>query len=275
MPVHDSAVSEQNSSSLPAQKINLALRRTADQLLRQAGDSTSRIPPVIQSGKNAWRVILLKPFNYDRLPEILQTSLDIHSITQSYDVTVRRCKDNVIDLGYSYLDFAKKTGVACNGREMPSGCHYIEITFIQNSKKNSLETYITIIILIMCTLFVGVRMYRRQKLKPAINNDAATDWIEFGNSRLDLTNQILMSNNVRQTLTFREAKLMMLFATHPGQLLERDFIIRKVWADEGVLVGRSVDVFVSRLRKKLAGDTSVGLSVVHGVGYRLETVKVG
>jgi len=77
----------------------------------------------------------------------------------------------------------------------------------------------------------------------------------------------------RQTLTFRETKLLKLFASHCGQLLERDFIIQQVWADEGVLVGRSVDVFVSRLRKKISNDPSVGLSVVHGVGYRLETEK--
>lgn len=54
--------------------------------------------------------------------------------------------------------------------------------------------------------------------------------------------------------------------------MERDSIIQQVWADEGVLVGRSVDVFVSRLRKKLADDTSVVLAVVHGIGYRMEVL---
>ena len=75
-------------------------------------------------------------------------------------------------------------------------------------------------------------------------------------------------------LTFRETKLLRLFATNPDRLLERDVILRQVWADEGVLVGRSVDVFVSRLRKKLAADPSVGIAAVHGVGYRLETGKL-
>ena len=58
--------------------------------------------------------------------------------------------------------------------------------------------------------------------------------------------------------------------SHPGQLLERERILREVWADEGILVGRSVDMFVSRLRKKLAADPTVGIAAVHGVGYRLE-----
>lgn len=69
--------------------------------------------------------------------------------------------------------------------------------------------------------------------------------------------------------------MLCLFASSPNQLLERDFILQQVWADEGVLVGRSVDMFVSRLRKKLALDPSIGIVAVHGVGYRLETGKVG
>lgn len=102
-----------------------------------------------------------------------------------------------------------------------------------------------------------------------------TDWKEFGNSRLDVAGQVLMCGNVRQTLTFRETKLLRLFVSNPDQLLERDIILQQVWADEGILVGRSMDVFVSRLRKKLAGDPSVGIVAVHGVGYRLETGKLG
>lgn len=74
-------------------------------------------------------------------------------------------------------------------------------------------------------------------------------------------------------MTFRETKLLRLFASSPDQLLEREFILNQVWADEGVLVGRSIDVFVSRLRKKIAADPSIGIVAIHGVGYRLETGK--
>ena len=66
-------------------------------------------------------------------------------------------------------------------------------------------------------------------------------------------------------------KLLAFFARHPDQVLQRDEILQQVWADEGVLVGRSLDMFVSRLRKKLAGDPTVSIVAVHGVGYRLET----
>ena len=82
-----------------------------------------------------------------------------------------------------------------------------------------------------------------------------------------------MAGTVKETLTFRETKLLQLFANNVDRLLDRESIIQQVWADEGVLVGRSVDVFVSRLRKKIAADPTIAISVVHGVGYRLETSK--
>jgi DNA-binding response OmpR family regulator len=71
-------------------------------------------------------------------------------------------------------------------------------------------------------------------------------------------------------LTFRENKLLLYFANHPNQVLEREEILANVWGDEGLIVGRSLDVFVSRLRKILKNDTTLQLKNIHGIGYRLE-----
>ena len=92
----------------------------------------------------------------------------------------------------------------------------------------------------------------------------------FGNSSLDMTNLTLVSQTNTYNLTYREAKLLFLFTNNKNKVLERDFILKSVWEDEGIVVGRSVDVFVSRLRKMLAEDLNVKISAVHGVGYRLE-----
>ncbi len=265
--------SENKTEHLSPEKINLALRRTADALLRAAGDSTSRIPAIKQTGAGVWQVRLEQPFSYDTLPAVLQASLDVHGITQSYDVTVRRCDDGTIDLGYNYLDFVVNKGVACKGRDMPDGCHYIEISFLPVGVTNKLGLKTGAFVLLIFGGIAGFWFFQRHKRKELISDTPENEWIEFGNSRLDVTNQILMCSGVKHSLTFRETKLLMLFATRSGQLLQRDYIIQQVWADEGVLVGRSVDVFVSRLRKKLVNDPSVGLAVVHGVGYRLDALK--
>lgn len=265
------SAAEEPPEDFSPQKINLALRRTADGLLRQSGDSTSRIPAIEQGGAGVWRVRLEQPFDYQQLPALLQASLDLHGIRRPYEVSVRRCADATIDLGYHQLDYLQNNVVPCGGREMPEGCHFIEIKFFEKDGKKTFWVSKNGMLLLLLAGGLGLWFFRRQKSKPATAAVAGeTNWLEFGKSRLDVAGQVLLCGNKRQTLTFRETKLLRLFADNPDRLLERDFILRQVWADEGVLVGRSVDVFVSRLRKKLAADSSVGIVAVHGVGYRLE-----
>ncbi len=115
--------------------------------------------------------------------------------------------------------------------------------------------------------------YKKRNTPSEVISEKVSDWLEFGNSKLDVSGQQLKHGAVTQSLTFRESKLLYLFASNPGQLLERDYILQQVWADEGVLIGRSIDVFVSRLRKKLASDSSLRIVAVHGIGYRLEILK--
>ena len=274
MPLAHTFAAKNEIETLSPEKINLALRRTADGLLRNAGDSTSRIPAIEQTKDGKWQVRLEQTFSYELLPVLLHKSLELHGITQSYDVTVRRCDDGTIDLGYNYMDFMSKSGVACGGREMPKGCHYIEIAFLNVQNINNLWLKQGAGFFLLFSSLAGFWLFNRKKSKTLLSEISDTDWVEFGHSRLDVANQILICSGIRHTLTYRETKLLMLFATHSGQLLERDYIIQQVWADEGVLVGRSVDVFVSRLRKKLVNDPTIGLAVVHGIGYRLEALKL-
>jgi len=71
-------------------------------------------------------------------------------------------------------------------------------------------------------------------------------------------------------LTSKEAKLLRLFCLHQNKVIERDIIQKAIWEDEGYFVGRSMDVFISRLRKLLKEDPAVNIQTIHGVGYKLE-----
>lgn len=96
--------------------------------------------------------------------------------------------------------------------------------------------------------------------------------IRFGNSILDTTNQCLIIGTERIDLTYREGKLLKVFCMNKNKLLERHFITQTVWEDEGIIVGRSVDVFISRLRKLLKNDPLVKITNVHSVGYRFDVI---
>ncbi|MEQ1744471.1 MAG: winged helix-turn-helix domain-containing protein [Saprospiraceae bacterium] len=260
----------QSPQKPPSEKINLALRRTAHHLLAAAGDSNSRIPPVQQLESGIWRIRLERAFDYNRLPSLLQESFDRHGIHQTYDVAVLRCLDDELQLGYNALDYARDSTVPCGGRDMNAECYNLQITFADATPRFGL---LWALLLGGLALAGAWFFLKKRRPVPVAASPAETTGLTFGNSRLDVANQALMCGSVRHFLTYREAKLLHLFASHPNQLLEREYILQQVWADEGILVGRSVDVFVSRLRKMLRDDPSVRIAAVHGVGYRLETAR--
>jgi hypothetical protein len=261
-----------------SERVNLALRRTAHQLLRAAGDSTSRIPAVEQVGEQSWRLRLAHNLNYNSLPALLQAALELHNIHTPYDVAVLDCTGSTLQLGYHIEDLAQPnappmTDVPCTGRELSSDCYYIKLTLLAGSQPNSPMPLMGWFF--SAAMALGLYAIGRRPLKPAagaalVSNPEPAPTLAFGQCSLDVPNQRLSCCSSLHELTFREAKLLHLFAQHPNQVLDRSFIMANVWADEGVLVGRSLDMFVSRLRKMLRNDPSIQLVAVHGVGYRME-----
>jgi Transcriptional regulatory protein, C terminal len=255
-----------------SEKANLALRRTAHHLLKSAGDSTSRIEPVWQVNERTFSVRLTNTLDYDRLPKLLEESLKTHHIEQSYDVSVLNCKDGELELGYNYLDYKNNNEVPCGGRNRAKGCYDLRVTFSGLPPTSSTKPYWLLPVLGL--LLVGVGVWRYGKTTPRQAEPTAafepSEQLVFGNSSFHFANQILLSAGTQHNLTYREAKLLRLFVNHPNQLLEREAIMKAIWEDEGITVGRSLDVFVSRLRKLIQADPSVQIVTVHGVGYKLQ-----
>lgn len=260
------------------EKVNLALRRTAHYLLVESGDSSSRIAPVQNRGEGTFMIRLENSFNYARLPVLLQESLQLHGIQASYDVVVLDCLVGDLLLGYNVQDVQPGQDVPCGGREQQEGCYDLQVTFAspQSSPLASAGWWILASGFLLGGIsYAAWQWATRHKNLPTLPPMAATAAepvrLYFGASSLDVANQTLLVGSVQHLLTYRETKLLHLFVSHLSQLLERDFILQSVWNDEGIIVGRSVDVFVSRLRKMLRDDATIRIATVHGVGYRLET----
>ncbi len=267
-----------------SERINLALRRTAHLLLKQAGDSTTTIEPVKQTAENTYQVRLEHAFNYDSLPSFLQKSFDLYNITNKYDVQVRDCSEYLLILGYKSVDFTDNKDVPCVGRNQNHDCLNFSVAFSTPSVLGVGYWGLGIGLgglLLLGIVYIGYFYNRsfskRNVLSPTheVTDGGNTDFahlISIGQSIFDTHNQTILINNIEQKLTFQESKLLELFCTHKNELLERDAILKAVWGDEGVLITRSVDVFVSRLRKILKPDDSLKIANVHGRGYRFEVV---
>ena len=71
-------------------------------------------------------------------------------------------------------------------------------------------------------------------------------------------------------MTSKENQVLHIFASNPNQIIDREQLQKQVWENEGVLVGRSLDVFISKLRKKLEIEPNVRIVNIHGKGYQLK-----
>lgn len=267
-----------------AERVNLALRQTAHQLLVIAGDSISTIAPVQRVGKGAWLVRLERDFDYDGLPSVLQKAFSNHHIGGAYNVAVVDCEKGELMLGYLFNPLEPSHDIPCGGRKQTKGCYNLRVTFTDPATSffphesgwvSLAAVFAALLIFSAYHFFIFLKKKHLATEVPApTSSPNGQTPIRFGNSTLRVDNQKLVCNGVTKDLTYRETKLLQMFCRHANQLLERDVILKSVWEDEGIIVGRSVDVFVSRLRKLLKEDDTVKIANVHGVGYRLE-IRVG
>jgi len=113
-------------------------------------------------------------------------------------------------------------------------------------------------------LIVRINALLNRNLTENINNP-----IPLGNYFFNLKKQTLQINSSTETLTHREAHLLYHLIRNKNQVLERSFILKKLWGDDDFFNARSMDVFITKLRKKLNQDKSIQIINVRGFGYKL------
>jgi DNA-binding response OmpR family regulator len=97
--------------------------------------------------------------------------------------------------------------------------------------------------------------------------------ISFGTYELDPAAQTLKRGSTKKKLTSKEAQVLNLLASSLNSVVERERILQEVWKDSSYHTGRSLDVFISRLRKLFPRSSGVEILNVHGTGYRMIVEK--
>lgn len=92
----------------------------------------------------------------------------------------------------------------------------------------------------------------------------------LGNFSFDSRNFRLSHPSGDKMLTQKEAEVMTMLCSHKERVLKREEILKAVWGDDDYFMGRSLDVFISKLRKYLKDDPNVEIVNYHGVGFKLE-----
>lgn len=111
---------------------------------------------------------------------------------------------------------------------------------------------------------------KRQQSEPKIveSIDTMPDVIHIGNYEFNFPFQRLILGEDERKLTTREAELLRFLYFHKNDLIKREYILQEIWGDDDYYKGRSLDVFMSRLRKYLKEDPKIQIINVHAIGFK-------
>jgi len=211
------------------------------------------------------------------LVRIIDKVMAANKLRGDYIVNVVEKKSDKVIFGYAMIRSAQTSIVPCSGRNQPFKQYDIIIRLPEKPATVTRPLLVAGAGLLGLGLLIPLVIQRRQQrsvlLPTGSEMPAVVDkkTILIGQFTYYPDQLQLHLGDQQIPLTIKEAQLLSILAQHANEVVERGRLQREVWEDEGIIVGRSLDVFVSRLRKKLEGDAAVKLVNIHGKGYRLVT----
>lgn len=251
-------------------RVFVALRNSGHQLLLQYSDSTSLVSPIERSETASYKLsfqteLTIKP---DSLESSIRRNFEKAKLENDFIVEVIKC--NSTEVSYSYIQtmYFENTIVPCTGRELPADCYEIVVTFQSGDKPFKLLKLISFYGFLLFVL-VGVILFIRNRARAIKLSKESREYTTVGSYKFyENQNKLVREEHVIE-LTSKECEIMVLLSQHPNEIVKRETLIKEVWENKGVVVGRSLDTYISKIRKKL-NDDSIKIVNIHGVGYKLE-----
>lgn len=273
-----------SDTGVDEKRARIIMRQVGHQVLLAAGDSTSRVLPIEQK-EQTYAISMSSHYSFEpgdmfrTVGKVLAPS----RLAEAYIVEVIACDSGSVVHSFEVLGPIDESVLACGGRPYASGCYDIHVTLTDSTSSkapnrkaelstrplqagggtSNVEKFIYAIFgLLIC--IGGVYYLQKKSVVPVVDNR-----LVIGQSRLNENNLELQTPTAKQTLSQKEADLLLALFAAKNQPIPRETLLKEVWGDDGDYVGRTLDVFVSKLRKKLEGDTSINIANVRGVGYKL------
>lgn len=264
------AFSITDSDNFDISRREVLLRRIGHEILLQSGDSTSRVLPVKKIAENEYQIRFENEltFQADSLVNTTLRLLRKDPLASDYVVNVLNCGNSSVAYGYAISKNKKDDIIACRGRRQPKACYMINIKFKSTGIATAKNGYLFGSLSFLA--FVGFVFLKYVKPLKALPNGQHTNMFTLGSVFFDAKNKKLIIDGKSIDLTVTETRVLHIFASSPNETIERSRLQKEIWEDEGVIVGRSLDMFISKLRKKLEFDPNIKIVVIRGKGYKLE-----
>lgn len=262
-------LTSQNKNEVFTALVKIAMRDLGNQLLLSNQDSTSLILPVQKMDESRFQLSFQKEIaiNPDSLVAFAHKSFEKANLSSHYQIEVKQCTD--FEVAYSFLKNAnvEKSIIPCSGRIIPQKCYNVEVLFLDKTVTTS-NKLPWIILLFLSIVSASVFFFKKKTAKATeLSNENS---IRLGKFQFHPEESKLVREAQEINLSKKEVELLTLFAANPNKIIKREELSKRVWEDHGVFVGRSLDTYISKLRKKLNDDENIKLTNVHGIGYILE-----
>ncbi|BDD09515.1 hypothetical protein FUAX_19470 [Fulvitalea axinellae] len=236
------------NKKLVREQTHLAMRAIGDELLKANNDFRTPVPPIEQIGSATLRLRFNKPIVID--PDTLVTLSVKHFNSRiSSRSIVNVLKADTKEIVYSFeINHLTEKEIPCLGRKLPKSLYLLESSFYGQttirlrSNVPSLSLAGTSVLFI----FFGLALLIKQKAKPKGSNQR-----ELNGIKLDLNFNRILYKDESIELTDKETQILAILFEKAGELISREYLVQEVWAKQGVVTGRSLDMYISRLRKKL------------------------
>ena len=245
-------------------QITVSLRMIGHKVLLYSGDSTSLVLPILKEN-DRYRIQFATEFEFN--PEDLVSTVDSvvkeTNMATSYIVEVENCQTGELIYSFKMDEIEKSDIIPCKSRLQPKSCYSLFITLLETNKTNKINYAIIVALLLLLSLMIFIVWKRNNR------SNIDTNLIPLGEYYFDKRNTELIIKDQRIELTSKEGDLLLLLYNAANTTVEREVILYMVWGDEGDYVGRTLDVFISKLRKKLEFDSKVKIVNIRGIGYKL------
>lgn len=260
--------------------ILVSMRMIGHTILLHSGDSVSQVLPVEKvEGRYKIRFASDYQFNPDKLVTIVDSVVKSTNIASRYITEVEKCETGEVVYSFEVGNPEHSDVIPCRTRMLDKACYSIFLTILEAdspdlaaqipSDKYQVNDINPVWLISIPFALIGLIVFTRKKTQTPRVKSVDPNLVAMGDYQFNLTNSELLWADQRIELSAKESDLLLLLYRFVNTTVEREVLLRNIWGDEGDYVGRTLDVFVSKLRKKLEADDRVKIVNVRGVGYKM------
>jgi hypothetical protein len=261
---------------------HVGIRMVGHAVLLSVGDSSSLVLPV-QREADSYLISFGTEFGFvpERLVATVDSVMAATRLATDYVVEVERCATREVVHSYEHRAADTLSIMPCNSRALPSGCYSLRITLLSPPATPAQQAGFSqaatpgmppttgwllgggLLLLLASVAFVVFRRKTPPEVPPK-GTAVPIGAFLFDRAKLELSFQ-----DQKTELSAKEAELLHLLHGNMNETVAREVMLKEVWGNSSDYVGRTLDVFVSKLRKKLEADPNLRIANIRGVGYRL------